>query len=154
MPSSIKRRGEEESCHLGENDHEGRMVSGCSLASQPGLAVPPSRIERQTRQEPIKTQDKSLSRHKTPIKTQDSYQDTRRAYQDTRRLSRLKTQDKSLSSHKTKAYQVTRQKPIKTQDKRNVKTKNIPRFGQQQVYHIHTALVPLFAFCRTMLVYM
>ena len=76
---------------------------------------------------------------------------------------------------KTKAYRLARQKPIKTkaQDSRQrrhktqdedtrqklIKTKariakDIPAFCRRQVYHIHTALVPLFAFCRTMLVYM
>ena len=115
--------------------HEGRMVSGCSLASQSGLAVPPSRIERQTRQKPIKTQDKSLSRHKTK-----AYQDSRqrlktKAYQDTRQKlkTKTKTQDKNKRL-KTKAYQdksLSRQKPA-YQDKSlsrqktrwsNVKTK-------------------------------
>ena len=123
-------------------------------------------------------QDKSLSRHKTPIKTQDSYQDTRRTYQDTRRayqdtrqkpiksqdayqdtrllsrhktsLSRhktpIKTQDKSLSSHKTKAYQDSRQK---------IKVKTFQDFvDDRYITYTQLYIVPLFAFCRTMLVYM
>ena len=80
-----KREGEEESCHFGENGHEGRMVSG-SLWRLTGLAVPPSRIERLktktyrlARQKPIKTKAQdSRRRHKTK-----AYQD-KKAYQDSR----------------------------------------------------------------------
>ena len=76
------------------------MVSGCSLGPQSGLAISPSRIERQTR--------------------------------------RLSRQKRGLS----------RQKPIKTKAEIKIKVKTSRDFVDDR-YHIHTALVPLFAFCRT-----
>ena len=49
------------------------------------------------------------------------------------------SKDKSLS----------RQKPIKTKAEIKIKVKTSRDFVDDR-YHIHTALVPLFAFCRTM----
>ena len=97
------------------------MVSGCSLASQSGLAVPPSRIERQTRQKPIKTQDKSLSRLKTKAQDKDSRQKPIKTQdKSSRQRLKTKTRDSRQKPIKTKAYQdksLSRQKPIKTKDK-------------------------------------
>ena len=57
-----------------------------------------------------------------------------------------------VSKDKQDAYQdksLSRQKPIKTRAEIKIKVKTSRDFVDDR-YHIHTALVPLFAFCRTM----